>query len=68
MKDFLGVVLTEGDTVVHGVGGRCGGLDGPYTIHSFTPKMVRLQRKGWKEGEWLKKVPPSNLVKVAGGS
>lgn len=41
-KDFLNRPLTQGDRVIHGVGGRYAGLSGPYIIHSFTPKMVRL--------------------------
>lgn len=62
MKDYVGHELAEGQHVVHGVGGRCGGLNGPYLVHSLSPKMVRLQRPG-REGVW-KTVPPQNLVIV----
>lgn len=64
MKDFVGQSLIVGDRVVHGVGGRRGGLSGPYYVHSFTPKMVRLSRK-WEVGAKPSTiVPASNLVKV----
>lgn len=64
MQDFVKQSLTEGDRVVHGVGGRCGGLSGPYLVHSFTPKMVRLSRPGHPDLVSTT-VPPANLVKVA---
>jgi hypothetical protein len=62
MKDFLGRILVVGDKVVHGVGGRYGGLDGPYYIDSFTPKMVRISRP--KSVVHDKTVPPGNLVLI----
>lgn len=63
VKDFVGTELNVGDRVVHGVGGRYGGLSGPYFVHSFTPKMVRLARN--IGGGVSTIVPPSNLAKVA---
>lgn len=63
MRDFLGKQLNVGDIVVHGVGGRYGGLSGPYVVHSFTPKMVRIMRVKATEPE--KTCPSYNLVKVA---
>lgn len=62
MKDYIGQPLSQGDRVVHGVGGRYGGLSGPYFVHSFTPKMVRIGRNAG--GEFSKIVPSGNLVKV----
>lgn len=60
MKDFVKQDLQVGDSVVHGVGGRSGGLSGPHKIHSFTAKMVRI-----RIGELRTSVVPShNLVKV----
>lgn len=64
MKDFVGINLVEGDRVVHGVGGRYGGLSGPYYVHSFTPKMVRLSRSAGVEALVSTTVPPTNLVRV----
>lgn len=64
MKDFLKRDLKVGDMVVHGVGGRYGGLDGPYYVHSFSPKQVRLHKQ--KDAEVaFKCVPSSNLVLVS---
>lgn len=62
MQDYVKQDLAVGDRVVHGVGGRSGGLSGPYTVHSFTPKMVRLSRS--PVGAVSTTVPPYNLVKV----
>lgn len=64
MKDFTKRELSVGDKVVHGVGGRYGGLDGPYWVLSFTPKMVRLTKENHAGAEVYKIVPPGNLVKV----
>lgn len=63
MKDFIGQELSVGDKIVHGVGGRGGGLSGPYLVASFTPKMVRVRRVG-STSEYTSVVPPHNLVKV----
>ena len=63
MKDFMKKDLSVGDLVVHGVGGRYAGLSGPYTIHSFTPKMVRIKKVG-STAEFTSCVPSHNLVKV----
>ncbi len=63
MKDFVGQELNVGDKIVHGVGGRGGGLSGPYIVASFTPKMVRVKRVG-STSEYSSCVPPHNLVKV----
>lgn len=62
-KDFIGRPLNVEDRVVHGVGGRYAGLSGPYYVHSFTPKMVRIAREPYAEKHYSI-VPPSNLVKV----
>lgn len=63
MKDFIGQDLNVGDRVVHGVGGRSGGLSGPYIVHSFSPKQVRIARK--KTADTVSScVPSHNLVKV----
>lgn len=66
MQDYVGQQLNPGDRVVHGVGGRHGGLSGPYFVHSFTPKMVRLSRRYNADGmaSVSTTVPPHNLVKV----
>ncbi|PLP55524.1 hypothetical protein CYK37_29995 [Mesorhizobium loti] len=64
MKDYIGNVLAEGDRVVHGVGGRYGGLSGPYYVHSFTPKMVRLSRATGVGAQVSTTVPPTNLVRT----
>ena len=68
MQDFVKQQLAVGDKVVHGVGGRSGGLSGPYFVHSFTPKMVRLSRKFNADGMASVStiVPSHNLVKVPG--
>ena len=62
MKDFLKRDIGIGDTVVHGVGGRYGGLSGPYDVVGLTPKMVRISKKTWN-GE-PSTVSPKNLVVV----
>lgn len=59
-KDFRGVPLDVGDTVVYARGGRYGGIVGEYIIESFTPKMVRLGQ-GFGVTEV---VMPHSLVKV----
>ena len=64
MKDFIGQDLNVGDRVVHGVGGRYGGLDGPHFVHSFTAKMVRIARKPGEDAAIWSRVPSTNLVKV----
>ncbi len=52
-----------GDRVVHGVGGRRGGLTGPFYVHSFTAEMVRIARK--RGGETHDRiVSPYCLAKV----
>lgn len=61
--DFIDQPLAVGDRVVHGVGGRYAGLSGPYYVHSFTPKMVRIARQPYAEKHYSI-VPSSNLVKV----
>lgn len=51
-RDFLGQELTIGDRVIINNVGGCQGFDWG-TVHSFTPKMVRVQvgeRKTW----WVK--------------
>jgi len=63
MKDYIQQDLQVGDRVVHGVGGRYGGLSGPYYVHSFTPKMVRISSKPDAEKAYSC-VPSGNLVKV----
>lgn len=63
MKDFIGQELSVGDRVVHGVGGRYGGLDGPYYIHSFSPKQVRICRAKSRD-KVAACVPSANLVKL----
>lgn len=63
-RDYIGQPLNVGDRVVHGVGGRYGGLSGPYFVHSFTPKMVRVVRSMDQE-QRPGIVPSSNLVKVS---
>ncbi|KFI31552.1 hypothetical protein CDV50_02045 [Haematobacter massiliensis] len=62
MKDFLKRDIGIGDTVVHGVGGRYGGLSGPYDVVGLTPKMVRIGKRG---SETSSVVLPNNLVVVA---
>lgn len=64
MQDYIKQPLAVDDRVVHGVGGRYGGLGGPYWVHSFSPQMVRLKRAEHHDVHF-KTVPPSNLVKVA---
>lgn len=64
MKDFIGGELREGDTVVHGVGGRSGGLSGPYKVLGFTDQMVKIDnKKPWRKVSHSL-VAPHCLVKV----
>lgn len=66
--DFIGQPLAVGDRVVHGVGGRRGGLTGPYYVHSFTAAMVRTVRRRADLPEPAREVAtavsPHCLVKV----
>lgn len=66
MKDFVNRSITVGDTVVHGVGGRFGGLSGPYDVIGLTLKMVRISKVTWAGRS--KVAHPANLVVVASGS
>lgn len=64
MQDFVGQQLAPGDKVVHGVGGRRGGLSGPFYVDSFTAKMVRIKRR--LDATYTTLSHPGNLVKVPG--
>lgn len=61
--DFIEQQLFQGDRVVHGVGGRYGGLTGPFYVHSFSRKMVRIAKDPYADNHYST-VPSTNLVKV----
>ncbi|ARO29926.1 hypothetical protein NXC14_CH01976 [Rhizobium sp. NXC14] len=65
MKDFIDQELAVGDRVVHGVGGRGGGLSGPYKVVGFTEQMVKIDyKRAWRKEDYSL-VAPHCLVKVA---
>ena len=77
MKDFSGQTLEVGDEVVHGAGGRYGGLHGVFRIYQLTPKGARCvgeelyqklmsgELSGIRNRRWTGTFfPAQNLVKV----
>lgn len=62
MQDYMGEDLKIGDMVVFAGGSRRAGLHGPYVVHSFTEKRVRLAP--WRGANATTIADPRECVKT----